>query len=165
VVDEANLSIPVFVTTAVVDQEPISINDAFTVYRGTMHLKAAGKAFRDAVKSAVMKSSMDWKTAHECVYQHGGRAELHVTLYFTNLLNKTWTKTNKIKTRYKKKDASNYIKLIEDGVARGSGIDDCNNLDVTISKRHDPEHPRVEVTLATYAADRESFITLVDGDG
>ena len=50
--------------------------------------------------TSVMRAATDWKTAHDCVYQHGGRAELVVVLYFPDLLNKTWTPTNKVKTKY-----------------------------------------------------------------
>lgn len=162
---DQNDTLLVFVTTAVLEEAPISINDAYTVYRGRMHLKSAGKAFRDNLKQKVARSSLEWKTAHECVYQHGGRATLIISLYFADLLNKSWTPKNKVKTKYKKKDASNYIKLIEDAVARGSGIDDCINLEVRVRKRSDPDRPRVEVTYAVYAADSKSYIALVDGNG
>jgi Holliday junction resolvase RusA-like endonuclease len=164
----------VFATKAVLeDPPPISVNKAYSVFKGRLRLTKAGKAYKDALASTVASATTDWKRAHDSIYQHGGRMFLRITLYFEDLLNRSWkpggmTKGGKKKKKpeaqnpYKKKDASNYIKLIEDAVSRGSGIDDCNNLDVLVRKRCDPKRPRVEITLAAYVADEDTYVVLMD---
>lgn len=126
------------------DKPPVSINDAYTVFRGRKKLTKEGTMFKDDLAKVVAQSSFDWKTAHDLVYQHGRGLHLVVTLGFPNLMNKSWkpgrltkTKGGNPRSRFKKKDASNYLKLIEDAVCRGSGIDDCNITDVSIRKRGD----------------------------
>ena len=154
-------NIPTFVARSILDEEPVSINKAYTVFRGEKKLTKAGKAFKDALSQAVSRATFEWKRAHQTTYQEGGKAELHITLFFPDLYNKTWTKGGKVKTRYKKKDASNYLKLIEDAVSDGSGIDDCFNLDLHIRKRHS-DTPRVEVVLATYVEDPKVWAELME---
>ncbi len=51
----------------------------------------------------------------------------------TDLQNKTWPKS--AKTRYKKFDASNLVKVLEDVIVEASGIDDSNFLTVVSEKR------------------------------
>jgi Holliday junction resolvase RusA-like endonuclease len=157
----------VFATSVEVEEPPISINRAYSPFRGTLRLTKAGKAFKDLLAAAVASSTMDWKLAHESIYQFGGWSELAITLYFPNLRNRSWkpegrTSKGEPQSPYRKKDASNYVKLIEDAVVKGSGIDDCNNLDITVQKRHDPERPRVKVVLATYVDDADNWVTLLD---
>jgi len=49
----------------------------------------------------------------------------------------------KSKPGYKKNDATNRMKLLEDCVMKAVGVGDENNLDVFVHKREDPENPRV----------------------
>lgn len=155
------------------DEEPISINHAYTVFRGNLQLKKEGRNYKDRVADAVAKATTEWKIAHDVIYQYGGWAHLTLTLYFADLKNTSWkpgamTKGGKNKppqpqNPYKKKDSSNYIKLLEDAVARGSGLDDCNNLDVTIRKREDKAHPRIEIELQLFVNNRHDWEKLMKG--
>lgn len=128
------------------NKPPISVNDAYTVFRGRKKLTKAGRMFKDDLSKAVAQSTPDWKTAHDLVYQHGRGAYLVITLGFPDLINKSWkpgkltkTKSGKPRSRWKRKDASNYIKLIEDAVVRGSGIDDCNLVGTCAFKKPHPD--------------------------
>jgi hypothetical protein len=166
-VADANEFLVFVVNAALEDPPPISINDAYTPFKGQLRLTKAGKAYKDSLADAVARASLDWKRAHESIYQHGGWATVLITLYFTNLLNLSWkpggmTKQGNPQSPYKKKDAPNYLKLTVDAVERGSGIDDCNYTDTRIRKRQDAECPRVEVTMATYVANSEAYIELMD---
>jgi Holliday junction resolvase RusA-like endonuclease len=58
---------------------------------------------------------------------------LAVLFEFTELENKTWPE--KASTRYKKIDASNRLKLLEDVLADVAAIDDSQNLMVCAAKR------------------------------
>lgn len=123
---------------------PVSINDAYTVFRGRKKLTKEGTMFKDDLAKVVAQSSFDWKTAHALVYQYGRGLHLVVTLAFSDLYVKAWkagritkTKGGAVRSRFKRKDASNYLKLIEDAVVRGSGIDDCNITSACIRKTED----------------------------
>lgn len=52
------------------------------------------------------------------------------------LLNKSWPKT--AQNRYKRFDASNLVKVLEDVIVDASGIDDSNYLTVVSEKRKGP---------------------------
>lgn len=132
------------------DPPPVSVNDMYTVFRGKKNLTKKGLAYRDGLAKVVARSTLDWKTAHRMVYQEGGGAMLLVSLYFKSLRNKSWkpgAKTEKGHPQqpHKVQDASNYIKLIEDAVKQGSGIDDCNNITVLATKAEDEARPRTEL--------------------
>lgn len=64
-----------------------------------------------------------------------------IRLHFPNLLNSTWPE--KAESRYKKLDASNRVKLLEDAMAKAFGIDDK----VFLSTRADKVQgePRTEI--------------------
>lgn len=140
----------VVVGVVITDPQPISVNNLYSTFRGKKHLTKAGEAYRDALASAVARSTHDWKSAHRLVYQEGGGATLLLALYFEKLKNEAWKpnrKTEKggLSQPHKKQDSSNYMKIIEDGVARGCGIDDCNNINHLIHKGEDPARPRTEL--------------------
>ncbi len=71
--------------------------------------------------------------------------ELTLVFYLEQLEHKTWPA--KATTRYVKRDVSNLIKLLEDIVAKASGVDDACTLDLHVFKRLDEDNPRVEVAL------------------
>jgi Holliday junction resolvase RusA-like endonuclease len=66
-----------------------------------------------------------------------------VQIAFSNLLNKGWPE--KAKTRYKKLDASNRIKLLEDAMADAFGIDDSNFLSTRVDKVEGEENTLIWV--------------------
>jgi len=140
----------VFVGAVIEDPQPVSINLLYSTFHGKKALTNAGRAYRDALASAVARSTHDWKTAHRLVYQEGGGATLLLALYFEQMKNKSWKPNGKTEKGeptqpHKKQDSSNYIKIAEDAVARGCGIDDCNNINHLIHKGEDPKRPRTEL--------------------
>lgn len=66
-----------------------------------------------------------------------------IQVSFSNLVNKSWPK--KAKNRYRKLDADNRLKLFLDALSDGLGIDDCNFLQVSITKRQGYERTEVWV--------------------
>lgn len=141
----------VFITSATLENPaPVSVNDLYTTFRGKRQLTKAGLAYRDGLASMVARSSMGWKTAVDAVYKKGSVATLLVGLYFKSLNNKSWTPGSRtdsgsLQEPRKKQDSANYLKIIEDAVVRGSGIDDCNNQVHLLLKEEDQLRPRTEV--------------------
>lgn len=68
---------------------------------------------------------------------------LYVIFYFPALENSGWPKT--AKTRYKRLDATNRIKLLEDALKDVAGIDDSQNQAVFVQKR--VGHERTELFI------------------
>lgn len=147
------------------DPPPISINKAYTVFRGRTGLSSAGRKYKDAVRQQVAQASFEWKLAWDAVYRDGGFVELHMTFYLPLLQNGSWvpggvmTKPRKRKdgTRpkpqarapYQQIDVGNFLKLLEDGIVSGCGVDDAAHLDIHLYKREDIEHPRIEILHRT----------------
>lgn len=142
----------VHVVSAVMEYpQPVSVNELYTTgMHGQKVLTAAGRAYKDGLSSAVARSSFEWKRAIEMVYQGGAGATLLVNLYFEQFWNQSWTpggvtKKGNLQQPRLVKDASNYIKIVEDGVAEGTGINDCNNTNILVSKYEDQKRPRTEL--------------------
>jgi hypothetical protein len=78
---------------------------------------------------------------------------LSLHFYFDNVLNETWNNpevkpSKRAKTRYKRMDLSNRIKLIEDCVRDAISIDDSQTFEGQQTKNYDPSNPRVEIFVA-----------------
>lgn len=154
------------------DPPPVSVNK---LYSGRERfLTKAGRRFKDALTEAVARAVTvldgvetdlgSWKAVVDAVYEQGAHCHLLIRIHFPKLHNRSWkwggsytdpkpnpktgkTPPRKRRSPYQKKDGSNYIKLIEDAVASGTGIDDSANLRVCVEKEEDPNRPRVEVLL------------------
>jgi hypothetical protein len=141
----------VFVAAACLESPaPVSVNNLYTHFRGKKNLTKAGRAYRDGLAAAVAGSSVEWKTAVTRVYQEGRAATLLVGLYFQTLQNGSWkpgsrTASGALSEPRKKQDSANYLKVIEDAVVQGSGIDDCNNTQHIVIKLEDSLRPRTEI--------------------
>ena len=143
---------PFIATVALTDPQPVSVN---RLYRNGKHagekvLTREGAAYKDGLSKAMTRASFEWKKAIDLVYQEGRGATLLVVLYFEQLRNKSWkpgarTETGNLQNPFLIRDASNYIKVIEDGVSEGIGINDCNNTNILIAKAEDPRRPRTEL--------------------
>lgn len=71
--------------------------------------------------------------------------QVEFRFFFETIVNKGWL-TGKAQERYKKVDASNRVKLLEDSLALALGVDD-RRFQITASKHMDPDDPRVEIHL------------------
>jgi len=79
---------------------------------------------------------------------------LEICFYFSAIENKGWHERyvkgvkkgqRKAKSKWKRIDLSNRVKLLEDTVKMVTGVDDCATFVVLLSKEVDPKNPRVEV--------------------
>lgn len=134
---------------------PPSVNEMYTVgFHGKRVLTRKGVIFKDALTSAVAEEVLllGWKRAVDAVYDQAAWIELTIGLH-VSLYNKSWhpgrTTTSKKHAKvsrsspYKREDATSYIKVVEDAVVDGTGIDDSCHLDVRIRKIDGPR--RIEV--------------------
>lgn len=62
--------------------------------------------------------------------------------------------------RYKKLDASNYIKLLEDAIAEHTGVDDRHNLVLVLQKCHTTKKPYTEITIHELTKDLDVDINV-----
>jgi hypothetical protein len=148
------------------DPRPISINKAYSGLK--RFLTKDGKHFEDRLKAATALAlsvhPIAWNHVVDAVYKNGGHIDLTIWLYLDDLKNEAWTfgggmtvpkknaksKKPQLRSPYKKKDGSNYIKLIEDAVVKGTGIDDSAHLDVAVKKREDRLDPRVVLVYQVF---------------
>jgi Holliday junction resolvase RusA-like endonuclease len=75
---------------------------------------------------------------------------IHLRFFFETVINDTYMNpkvpaSKQAKTRYKKFDLTNRIKLLEDCVRDAIGVDDCLTFVASQEKHMDPSLPRVEV--------------------
>ena len=78
---------------------------------------------------------------------------LSIRFYFDTLVNATFENPNvpekkRAKTRYKKIDLSNRVKLLEDCVRDAIGVDDSHTFEMHTMKLQDPANPRVEIVIS-----------------
>jgi len=159
---------PLFSFTVVLrDPKPPSVNAMYSTGRGgTRFLTKEGKAFKDALKSAVSRqlSSLNWKEAVDEVYLRRGWVHLDIAVYIERLYNGSWSPGSRTKptagspkgnlrSPYQRVDAGSYDKIIQDAVVLGTGIDDSAHLNYAVSKAEDPDDPRIEVAYYVYRGD------------
>jgi hypothetical protein len=134
------------------EPRPPSVNHLYrNGYKGKRVLTKEGETFKSALTMSVVTECMmmSWKDAIDEVYLRCGRVRLTIGLH-TELYNAAWRPGHLTKTKkqpqcpYKTLDGTNYIKAIEDGVVKGTGIDDACHLSITIEKI-DSRVPLVEV--------------------
>jgi hypothetical protein len=147
------------------EPKPLSINRVYSD-GARRFLTKEGATFKDALRTAVARElaihSVGWNQVFDAVYKYGGSIGLDIWIYFDDLMNRLWrvggsmtepkkskatgkTAKPKLRAPYTQKDGSNYIKLIEDAVVLGTGLDDCVHLDVAVHKRDSPHDPRIVI--------------------
>lgn len=88
--------------------------------------------------------------------------ELRIIIFFEKILNKGWPAN--ADNKYKKVDTTNRVKLIEDTVADGVGVDDRHNFRIILEKHCDPHNPGIYVSLIEIP-EREVGLTKEQYDG
>ena len=87
---------------------------------------------------------------------------VHFVFFFNNLFNKTYPKQSR--TRYKKMDATNRVKLLEDVLADVCGIDDSQFMVVILTKSPNAAGEEERVTIRLYDLEKEEpSISLLGG--
>lgn len=83
---------------------------------------------------------------------------VELRFYFDTLVNSSWNnpavpEKKRAKSRYKKIDLSNRVKLLEDCIRDFMGIDDSQTFEMLTIKCQDAVNPRVEISIRTVEPD------------
>lgn len=122
--------------------EPPSVNE---MYARTAYGMTASTKTKKFKAKAIVELAKQWLFC-----QPLGRNDPHkltLVFYLPEIENKGWPKS--AKTRFKRKDVSNLVKILEDAIVTASGIDDSTTLELHVRKLADPQDPRVEIELST----------------
>lgn len=71
---------------------------------------------------------------------------LDITFYLKEFKNKGW-KTGKAKRKYRRRDVSNMLKLVEDTISLYLGIDDSQFLDIMARKRQAKDEGGIKICV------------------
>jgi Holliday junction resolvase RusA-like endonuclease len=77
--------------------------------------------------------------------------ELKLSVFFETVENKGYP--GAAKTKYKRIDIGNRLKLIEDTVAEALDLDDCHNFRITLEKHCDPKNPGLYIDVKEVPVD------------
>ena len=139
---------------ATLEKLPPSVNKLYT-----LATKRAGKKVVAFQKRSIAANKYITWASTELAKQWGlspiklepnSPHELTLIFYFPKIENSGWPKT---KTRFKKKDGNNYIKLLEDIIATACGVDDSATFDTHVFKRLSTGKPRVEIVISQIEED------------
>lgn len=132
----------------VIPHMPPSTNNAFINFgmRGR-GLSKEGKKFKNLVQAYVGQKYPNELASFQKMKNEPFTVFFRV--HVAELENKTFGQKKGAETRYKKNDATNRIKLLEDILADVTGIDDSNTLTFAIEKvqSKDPSKEMVEVFI------------------
>ena len=108
---------------------PISANKAYVnIGKGRRKLSPEGKVFKRVIIDAITPTI----AVSKAEIFSGIPLELQIDLYFKALENKGWPKT--CKSRYKRIDVSNRVKLLEDAIFEAFGLDDKLVFSLKVTK-------------------------------
>jgi hypothetical protein len=111
---------------------PPSANNAyFNLRGGGRTLATAGKKFKNETKAYLTRKYVQEMRK----FVPNEPYLVYVRFYFKTLQNGTWGKAKGAESRYKKTDASNRIKLLEDVLKDVTGVDDSNTMALVLEKR------------------------------
>ncbi len=110
---------------------PPTVNHAYANARGRKVLTTIGRVYKRSVIDTVIQQIDDQPNGFWTLEEP---MALDITLFFPSLENAGWSK-GKSSMRYKQIDASNRVKLVEDGLSEALGVDDRHFFDVTVRKR------------------------------
>lgn len=137
---------------------PPSVNSIYFVKAGRKHLTSKGKAMKVKIKSLTMHAALPhvWLgTVKDTALR------MKIDLFFDSVQNKGWPK--KAKSRYKRIDITNRVKLLEDAVSEALGIDDSLFFHTTITKNEGKERACVTITYH-HEQDGAEATDATDGD-
>lgn len=114
---------------------PISVNKAYVTIRGRRALSKEGKIYKSAVTTGVAKQLSLCSDFTDLINDQTA-LKLEITLYLERTENKGYP--NKTKTRYKRVDVSNRVKLLEDALFDALGVDDSIVFSLIVTKQTRP---------------------------
>lgn len=116
---------------------PMSVNKAYVNIKGRRALSKEGKIYKNSVTTGLAKQLSLCTQVFEKLVIPNTPLQMELRLFFAAVENKGYP--NKAKTRYKRMDVSNRVKLIEDAIFDALGVDDSAIFSLTITKQNRPE--------------------------
>lgn len=110
-----------------VSELPPSVNRMFTVRNGRKVLSTEARRYKNKVKLELTKQLLTYKPLG-----HNTPIDLYIDFVFHDMHNKGFPKT--AKTKFKKKDVSNKIKILEDVLCEVLDIDDSQVVRLEVHK-------------------------------
>lgn len=124
----------VVIVQATIQGEGVSVNEAYSNVPGVGRVASAAlKRFKAAGKDDLRHARLHYpprEQPHRLTIVHHGN----------------W---HTLEGKPRKRDVSNYVKALEDVLCEWLGMDDRWVYEISARKVHDPDRPRMEVTLST----------------
>jgi Holliday junction resolvase RusA-like endonuclease len=128
---------------------PPSANHAyFDLPRGGRALSKKGKKFKTETAAHLTRN---YPTELR-FFQKNKPYGVYITFYIPDMYNKTWPE--KAESRYKKADATNLVKLLEDVLSSVANTDDSQNLLVVSHKVH---HTKAATKIIAWSMEEETL--------
>jgi crossover junction endodeoxyribonuclease RusA len=116
---------------------PPSINQQYATVDGRRVLSKASREYKGRVIRQIERLQHEGAISDAFVAQaRAGYLALFLDFYFQTPL---------------RRDLDGGLKIAQDAICRGLGMDDRRVVDIHLVKRIDPEHPRLEVELEALA--------------
>lgn len=125
---------------------PTSNHAYFNLPKGGRKLTKEGEKYKTETSTFITKNCQP--LIRDIKLNHAYGIVFGVEL---DILNKTWPET--AKTRYKRLDVDNRIKLLQDAVVEALGIDDSQLMSSGIFKRHSAELELTYVVVYDYESE------------
>ena len=135
------------------DMPPTSNHIYFNVSGQGRRLTTEARSWKKkAIGLIVRKAHLGFQDA----FDPSAKYWLELRFFFSSIMNKGWDEffmrgpkkgQRKAKTKWKKMDLTNRVKLVEDAVTAATGVDDSATFVNLLTKDVDPSNPRVEVAL------------------
>lgn len=117
---------------------PPSINQQYATVDGRRVLSKASREYKGRVIRRIERLQHEGAISSAFVAQaRAGYLALFLDFYFQTPL---------------RRDLDGGLKIAQDAICRGLGMDDRRVVDIHLVKRIDPEHPRLEVEVEALAA-------------
>jgi Holliday junction resolvase RusA-like endonuclease len=138
---------------ATLSMPPSSNHIYFNIHGGGRGMTGEAKSWKKKATTQVINQN---RLQFSQPLDPNEKYDLTLHFYFAEIENKGWNEfftrgekagQRKAETRWKRMDLSNRVKLVEDAIKDAVGVDDSCTFIHTLAKDHDPENPRVEVTL------------------
>jgi len=130
--------------------KPLSVNHAYvTTKQGRRFLSKEGVRYKQQIRADVLLAAgFSAESMREAARIADPQSRLRVsyTFHLPDLLNSGWPK--KAKSRYKRLDLSNLLKILEDGLFEALGVDDSNVFEILLKKEEsEAAWTDIEVTV------------------
>lgn len=116
-----------------IDKLPPTANQMYTVVGGRKILSPEARKYKNRLKTSLAKEMLDYRP-----FSKDDALRLYIDICMPNMLNKGFPK--KAKTKFRKIDVSNRVKLIEDTICEVLTIDDSQIVSLGVTKWHEESY-------------------------